>query len=232
MFVLIKGNGPAVYLAVYLTAGSNKQLPLFPYYCQPRWRLRAYQQIPNPALLSRIYMFRNIGFWTPKPIKLANMLFQTNKLRMVMSCNCNGSHRSIGKCYTINWIGMCSWKARGKWSEIPPQFRRFLKAREDSFSVLNLQKEKTHPPTNSGLCLPNCVWHRRCSSNHKYLRNSSHSLLKPIRPNSILPRCPNHAIIYIPAKSKHPWIASKRSFSPQSNLSWLGLPTCQLWPNL
>ena len=27
------------------------------------------------------------------------MLFQTNKLRMVMSCNCNGSHRSIGKCY-------------------------------------------------------------------------------------------------------------------------------------
>ena len=87
MFVLIKSNGPAVYLAVYLAAGSNKQLPLLPYYCQPRWRLRAYQQISNPALLSRIYMFRNIGFWTPKPIKLANMLFQTNKLRMVMSCN-------------------------------------------------------------------------------------------------------------------------------------------------
>ena len=62
MFVLIKGNGPAVYLAVYLAAGSNKQLPLLPYYCPPRWRLRAYQQISNPALLSRIYMFRNIGF--------------------------------------------------------------------------------------------------------------------------------------------------------------------------
>ena len=99
MFVLIKGNGPAVYLAVYLTAGSNKQLSILPYYCPPRWRLTAYQQISNPALLSRIYMFRNIRFRTPKPIKLANMHFETNKLRMVMSCNCNGSHRSSGKCY-------------------------------------------------------------------------------------------------------------------------------------
>ena len=67
--------------------------------------------------------------------------------------------------------------------------------------MLNLQKEKTRPLAISGLCLPNCVWHRRCSSNHKYLRNYSHPLLKPIRPNSILPRCPNHAIIKIPLNS-------------------------------
>ena len=77
--------------------------------------------------------------------------------------------------------------------------------------MLNLQKEKTRPLTNSGLCLPNCVWHRRCSSNHKYLRNISHPLLKPIRPNSLLPSCPNHFKTYIPAKSKYPWIQACQS---------------------
>ena len=57
MFVLIKGNGPAVYLAVYLTAGSNKQLSLVSYYCPPRWRLRAnINKYPTPRFKPYLYV--------------------------------------------------------------------------------------------------------------------------------------------------------------------------------
>ena len=145
MFVLIKGNGPAVYLAVYLAAGSNKQLSILPYYCQPRWRLRPYQQISNPALLSRIYMFRNIGFWTPKPIKLANMHFETNKLRMVMSCNCNGSHRSIGKCYITLCITGHIFTGRLLQADFRvsrAQWTVFLKSTKDSLPCLIYRKKR------------------------------------------------------------------------------------------
>ena len=47
---------------------------------------------------------KHFQFQISKPIKLANIHFDYNKLQKVMSCNCNWSHVVIGKYYNIEYI--------------------------------------------------------------------------------------------------------------------------------